>query len=164
MVGEHSSATGPGEWEADSAHSPGLSRAHAREGIDWVAHPSRHEPWPKTALLVAIIVGVAVVAAQALAHWFYGLVSLLVLTASLVRYFFPTHYALDAEGVECTLLGFVRRYAWTRFRRVDAHRDGVFLGPLPRPTRLDSFRGVFLRFHQNREEVVYFVRRHVPGQ
>jgi hypothetical protein len=135
---------------------------HAPSSLNWTAHPLRQEPLFKSALLIAIIAGVVAMVVDAFGHALYGLVSLMVLTLSLARYFFPTRYALDEEGCQVqALLGFVRRYPWTQFRRADVHREGIFLSPFARPSRLDTFRGTFLKFHQNRDEVLYFVRRHV---
>lgn len=115
-------------------------------------------------LLVVLIVASSAAAAVGFEHWFYGLFSLGALTASLSRYFFPTRYVLNGEGVHSEHLGLKQRRFWVEFRRADEHRDGIFLRPSARPGRLDSFRGVFLRFDQNREEVARFVRCHVPIQ
>ena len=130
------------------------------EAICWEIHPLRWEKRAKSVLLVAILIISSLAAAIGFEHWFYGIFSCFVLTFALSRYFFPTHYMLDNHGVEYQHLNFRRRRSWTEFRSVEVHRDGVFLRSLDRPSRLDSFRGLFLKFHQNREEVVYFVRCH----
>ncbi|MEE2874680.1 MAG: hypothetical protein VX893_17430 [Candidatus Latescibacterota bacterium] len=132
--------------------------------IRWQVHPLRWEPPVKSALLAGLILASAASAAIGFEHWLYGAFSLIVLVIALSRYFFPTLYALNGEGFVSAHLGLSRRRSWAEFQRVDEHRDGVFLGPFTRSGRLDSFRGVFLRFHQNRDEVVYFVRHYVPGQ
>ena len=134
------------------------------DALRWESHPLRREKATKSILLVALIVASSTAAAFGFEHWFYGVFSLGALTASLSRYFFPTYYVLDGEGVSSEHLGFKQRRSWAEFRRVDEHRDGIFLRPSARPSRLDSFRGVFLRFDQNREDVMRFVRCHVPSQ
>ena len=115
-------------------------------------------------LLVALIVASSAAAAVGFEHWFYGAFSLGALTISLSRYFFPTRYVLDGKGINSEHLGLKQRRSWAEFRRVEEHRDGIFLRPSVRPSRLDSFRGVFLRCDQNREDVARFVRCHVPSQ
>ena len=134
------------------------------DALRWESHPLRREKPAKSMLLVALIVASAAAAAFGFEHWFYGVFSLGALTVSLSRYFFPTRYALDGEGIGSEHLGLKQRRSWAEFRRVEEHRDGIFLCPSVRPGRLDSFRGVFLRFNQNRTEVVRFVRCHVPSQ
>ncbi|HIG55786.1 MAG TPA: hypothetical protein EYG11_04175 [Candidatus Latescibacteria bacterium] len=134
------------------------------DALHWQVHPLRWESPVKSALLAGLILASSASAAIGFEHWLYGGFSLLVLLIAVSRYFFPTQYILDGEGLVSVHLGLSRRRSWTEFQRVDEHRDGIFLGPFVRSGRLDSFRGVFLRFHQNREEVVYFVRHHVPAQ
>lgn len=134
------------------------------EAVRWDVHPLRWEPPGKSVLLAVLIMVSAVTAAMGFEHWLYGAFSMVVLTIAMSRYFFPTHYAIDTTGINTVHLGLRRSIPWGDFRRVDEHRDGVFLSPLVRPGRLDSFRGIFLRYHQNREEVIYFVRQHVSGR
>ena len=64
-------------------------------------------------------------------------------------------------GLECRHLGRRQARQWTQFHRIDTRPNGLFLSPFTRPSRLDSFRGFFLPFHQNRDAVVYYVRRYV---
>lgn len=132
--------------------------------LRWESHPLRREQPAKSMLLIALIIASSVAAAFGFEHWFYGVFSLGALTAALSRYFFATRYALDGTGVSSEHLGLKQHRPWAEFRRADQHRDGIFLRPSARPGRLDSFRGVFLRFDQNREEVARFVRCHVPSQ
>ena len=134
------------------------------DALCWESHPLRREKPAKSILLVALIVSAAVAAAVGFEHWFYGVFSLGALTASLSRYFFPTRYVLDGAGISSEHLGLKQRRSWAEFRRADEHRDGIFLRPSLRSSRLDSFRGVFLRFDQNREEVAHFVRCHVSSR
>ena len=134
------------------------------DALRWESHPLRREKPAKSVLLVALIVASSVAAAFGFEHWFYGVFSLGALTASLSRYFFATRYVLDGAGISSEHLGLKQRRSWAEFRRADEHRDGIFLRPSARLGRLDSFRGVFLRFDQNREEVAHFVRCHVASQ
>jgi hypothetical protein len=130
----------------------------------WRSYPLAQEAPFKSALLMAMMGGVSLGAGLSFAHWFYGALSLGVLILSLSRYFFPTLYALDQGGVHSRHLGWSRHYSWKQFRRAEVRADGVFLSPFVRPSRLDSFRGLFLRFHRNGHQVVYFVRLHVAPE
>jgi len=51
---------------------------------------------------------------------------------------------------------------WNTYRSHWPDRNGVLLSPFPRRSRLENFRGLFVRFENNREDVVAFVRRYVP--
>ena len=132
--------------------------------LRWEDHPLRSESPARSAALAGLIVASALAASVGFGHWLYGAFSLAVLTLSVSRYLFPTHYELDGVGVASRHLGVGRSRCWDEFRRVEERADGLFLSPFEGPRRLDAFRGVFLRFHQNREEVVYFVRHHVKNR
>ena len=79
---------------------------------------------------------------------------------TLGNYYLPTRYELDEHAVRVRFMGRLQEIPWGRVRRVDEHKAGVFLSPFPEPSRLDSFRGTFLRFSGNAEEVLTFVREH----
>lgn len=93
----------------------------------------------------------------------YGLLAAALLTVSLTRYFVPTDFELDEQGATVRILGQARRVPWEKVRRFSVHREGVHLSPFERPSRLDSFRGTFLRFAGNAERVVSFVERQVAA-
>lgn len=79
--------------------------------------------------------------------------ALAALSLSVSRYLLPTAYRLDGVGarVDHPLRG--RTLPWGQVRRVDVHADGLFLSPFPRPSRLDSFRGAFLRYGDDGDRV-----------
>lgn len=125
--------------------------------LAWRSFPLRDD-WPRSLLLVAIIAGVSVGIGFSFESAGWGALSLLVLCAALARYLLPTRYVLDDAGVSVAFLGAPRVRPWSDFRAFYPHRDGVHLSPFSRPSPLDPFRGVFLRFAGNREAVVAFVR------
>ena len=124
---------------------PSDPTADGRYPLDWTAHPLRDEPTWKSAALGGAIIGLSGLAATSLGGAVYGLISLVVLAASTARYLLPTRYVLDDQEAAWRYLTWQRR-SWSAFRRIDRHADGIFLSPFRRPSRLDSFRGVFLRF------------------
>lgn len=130
-------------------------------GLGWTAHPLREEPWTKSAVLGGVVVAVSAGVALSFAGLGYGLLSLGVLLASLSSYFCPTHYLLDEEGVRVRHLGHCRQRSWRQFCRIDRCRQGVFLSPFARPSRLDPFRGCLLRTPRDPEAVRQFAQRHV---
>ena len=139
-----------------------MDEGHAVDGsLCWKVHPLRQEKASKSLSLIVIVTTVSWSAAYSFGHFGYGLLSLCVLVFSLAHYFFPSRYRLDETGVSRDLLGSHTRRAWTDFRRVDARSNGLFLSPFDRPSRLDPFRGLFLPFHAEGDQVVYYVQQHV---
>ncbi len=129
--------------------------------LHWTSHPLVENPWPKSAALGGAVAVVSVGAALSFEGVEYGLLSLAVLVASLSSYFFPTHYQLGEAGVKVRHLGRNRLWPWGQFCRIDRCREGIFLSPFARPSRLDSFRGCLLRAPQDPEAVRSFAQRHV---
>ncbi len=144
--------------------APSDPTANGRNPLDWTAHPLRDEPPWKSAALGAAIIGFSGLAAASLGGAVYGLISLLALAGATARYLLPTRYVLDEREAAWRHLTWHHR-SWSAFRRVDRHADGIYLSPFRRPSRLDSFRGVFLRFGPgvDAEEVVALARDRVPA-
>ncbi len=129
--------------------------------LAWRSHPLVDD-FPKSLLLVCVLAGVCVLVGMAFGGVGYGLLSAGMLGASLARYLLPTYFKLDADGVTVRLLGHAQHVRWSQIKRISVQRTGVFLSPFERRSRLDSFRGTFLRFADNGDEVRSFVESKVP--
>ena len=139
-----------------------MDEGHGLDGpLCWEVHPLRQEKASKSLSLIVIVATVSWSTAYSFGHFGYGLLSLCVLILSMAHYFFPSRYKLDEIGVSRDILGRQTRRVWTEFRRLDARSNGLFLSPFARPSRLDSFRGFFLPFHAEGDQVVYYVQQHV---
>ena len=93
----------------------------------------------------------------------YGVLALILLFFSFSTYFFPTYYELAPHGVKISFLLFSRLRKWEYYSRYSERRGGVFLSPFTGPSRLDSFRGDFLRTGGkiSGTEVLSLVRRYL---
>jgi hypothetical protein len=131
--------------------------------VAWTSWPLRDEPPGKTLLLLALmaltstLAGLMTVSAAPLAA--------ILLFVLMGPYFLPTRYALSPRGVATRFPLFNRTRPWEAFKRCAVLQGGVFLGTFPHPSRLDSFRGVFLRFSRETDTalVLALVRAHVPA-
>ena len=132
------------------------------EELRWTVHPLLDEPRAKSGLLLAIVLGLSAVISISFGGGGYGFLAFGLLTASLSRYFLPTRYKLSTTGVRVSHLGVRRQVSWAQVRRFSVHPDGIFLSPFDRPNRLDAFRGHFIRFGENREDVIRFVQTQLP--
>ncbi len=134
------------------------------QSVTWTAHPLRSESPVKSASLVIIIFGTSVVVGLSFQSIYFAFFSVVVLTVAMSRYFLPTHYAIDGQGIAILHMGVCRHHLWSQFRRVTRHCDGLFLSPFDRPNRLDSFRGHFLRTDHHTDEVFHVVQHHILAQ
>ena len=128
--------------------------------LQWISHPVKEEPgrnW--TVLFFVALTGTAMWLTTTSLYW-VGLGVALILVA-IRQWFLPTHYTLDGEGVEMRCLFYRRRKPWREIRRADPGNHGVLLSPFAFRTRLESFRGMFVRFSGNRDKVMEFVDRHI---
>jgi hypothetical protein len=130
------------------------------ELLRWRYHPVR-EGGGRLVAVIAFLVGVPL-----LFGWLYGpffvILALLILGGSLGTYFLPTNYVFYSGGLETHFIGVTRRFTWDQFRSFYPDRNGVLLSPFPVPSRLENFRGLFVRFNGNSEAVLSIVREHVP--
>lgn len=122
-----------------SASSPDAVR------LSWRVHRLRESPQG-----VPLVAGAY---ALALGSWWLAfphpvtlLLPTVALTGALAEYLFPVTYRLTARGAhaDCGLSRLLLE--WKDVRRATHGTDGVYLSPLARPSRLDSFRGVRLRY------------------
>jgi hypothetical protein len=132
--------------------------------LSWKAHPLIDESRSRSTLLCALIAGCSLAAGLSFEGLAYGLIALVVLLLSLSRYLLPTRYSLDEKGVEISHLGRRQACPWTQLRRLDIHENGIFLSPFTRASRLDSFRGYFLRFGREKNSIIDFARTHVAPE
>lgn len=132
--------------------------------LRWTSHLLRDEAGWKSLALIVLIAGFSAGACYSLEGIVYALIACAVLVAAMSRYLLPIHYCLTEREVAVTHAGMTRRLPWDCFQNFRIHPDGVFLSPFRRPSRLDSFRGCFLRFKDNRDEVLAVVRAGVQNR
>ena len=129
----------------------------AEEAVCWRSFPLADD-FPRSLLFVVVVIGVSVLAGVTFEGLWAAAVAFALLLVAMAKYVLPTHYRLDAKNVTVRFLGHSQRTAWSRIKRFDVDSRGVFLSPFERPSRLDSFRGVLLRFAGNADEVVACVK------
>lgn len=126
--------------------------------LQWRSWPIVDD-FPRSLVLLAALAGSAAAVGVAFGGLGYALLAAALLSISLGRYLLPTAFELDQSGAAARFAGQRRRMAWGEAKRVSVQRRGVYLSPFERPSRLESFRGLFLRFAGNANEVVRFVER-----
>jgi hypothetical protein len=128
-----------------------------REEIVWSAHPFRERPragWGALVLIVAFA-GLIYASFRSLA---WSILALLVLILALNRFFFPSRFRADREGITARYLLSRKHYPWSSVRRFLYDARGGFLSTRARRSRLDAFQGLNILFGSRREEVIEFVK------
>ena len=131
--------------------------------FSWCAHPA----WER---LGPAIAGLVIVAAFAAAVWVaFGSVawaafSAIVLVATLNRFYFRSHFDIDADGITARFPLRTKRCRWSDVRRFVVDANGGFLSPRAKQTRLDAWQGLHILFGSDREPVIERIRSHVAGR
>ena len=84
--------------------------------------------------------------------------AVIIMLASMSSFFLPTRYELDQKKVKIRFCFTNREREWSGFRSFYVDKNGVLLSPFAKPSRLENFRGVYVRFSRNKDQVVDFVR------
>ncbi len=126
--------------------------------MSWVSLPVQHAPG-KGLVLVLVVAATAAAVFLGTGSPGWALLSVILLLAGVHDFLLPTSYRLSEEGVSSRILWYRRHKPWSSCRSywVDAH--GVLLSPFPERSRLESHRGLYLRFAgADRQAVVRFVQ------
>ncbi len=124
--------------------------------IEWVSFPVKEEKRKGILALVFIIVFSVLLGYAWGSLW--GCISFAFLFISLLPFYIPTYYRLDEEKIILRRFYTVEK-RWDEIRSYYPDRYGVLLSPFSYPTRLENFRGIYLRFSGNREEVLSFIEK-----
>lgn len=135
--------------------------SHAVEAepiLSWKVHLVREEPGKLFLILPVLIFSLLTCYFMFRSPLFLAAV-LFMFLSSLADYLFPIEYEISAKGASArTKLG-TTFIEWNRVRRCYVDSHGIKLSPLPARSRLENYRGVYLRFGDRREEVIETVRR-----
>ncbi len=125
--------------------------------IEWSVFPARNRK--KVVVALAIILPFLVIV-YVTSGVYWTLFSAVVLLASLSQFWTVTKYRLDDEGVTIKRPLYTIKKPWSHYRRYAVDKNGVFLSPFPRPSRIDAYRGNYLLFGEaDREKIVEFVKK-----
>jgi hypothetical protein len=134
------------------------SEAPQEQSICWRVHPARERPAAMSGAL-AVIAAFAWLAAEWMEAWAWGLFAAALMIGLLHRFFFPSEFRVNAEGVEARHALHRQRLRWQEIRRFVHDAHGGYLSTRVRPSTLDAFRGMHLMFDGNSEAAVARIRR-----
>ena len=132
--------------------------------LSWTVHPLV-ENWRKSILLGAFLTLLFIGIYWGFQSIYIALLSAIFLLGSLYKYFLPFHHHCEADKLIITSCCYRLERPWDTFRSFYVDGNGVLLSPFARPTRLENFRGVYVRFGQHSpEEVIDFITRKISPE
>ena len=123
----------------------------------WVVHPLR-ENWTRSVLL-SIFLTLVLAGVYWSFNLFLTVLAAIFLIGSLYGYFVPVRYTFYEAEIVITSLFYRSVKSWSAFHSFYVDRNGVLLSPFAKPSRLENFRGTYVRFGTNRENVLAFIER-----
>jgi len=134
------------------------------EVLSWTSHPLRKSKKKTVYLILALFLIWSLVFWATAYSWGFLFLAVLILTASLSPFFFPTRFELTQDKVKVHFLAVKKEKAWSEFRSFYPDKNGVFISPFAKPNRLENYRGLYLRYEGNQEEVLSLVKSKINFQ
>jgi hypothetical protein len=135
----------------------------AGPALEWAVHPVRRRPWVAVAVSLFVVLVIGIVRFSTDSQVF-GILAAIIMVASLAKFYFPTRYRLDDTGIMVKTMTQTLKKEWTLYRSCYPDKNGILLSPFAEPSRLENFRGLYLMFDNNRDDVTAFCRSHIGKQ
>jgi len=132
------------------------------KSLEWVCHPAKKSRRTTALVTIFIVIVIAVVYFATMSVWF-GVLAVLILFGSLTSFYFPTRYTLTDEDIFVKTTTQNLKKKWTQYRSYFPDKNGVLLSPFVRPSRMENFRGIYIKFWNNKDEVVAFVKERMEA-
>jgi hypothetical protein len=137
------------------------ARPEAAE-MQWDVHLARRKPW-RAVGVSALIVLSAAVAHGIWHHPLAALVTAALVASAVAEFLFPIHYRITSDGVLCRNFLSARYLKWSEVKHCYRDAQGVKLSPLSKPSRLETYRGIYLWLGDDPEAVLAAIRTHLHG-
>jgi hypothetical protein len=132
--------------------------------LKWISHPLKKSR-KRTAFLILALFAIWSLVFWATAYsWGFLFLAVVILMGSMSPFFFPTKYELTQDRVKVRFLAVKKDKAWTEFRSYYPDKNGVFISPFAKPSRIENYRGLYLRYEGNGKEVLDFVKSKINFQ
>ena len=125
--------------------------------LEYLCHPARRDMRITVLATVFIIICVILVWLISYSLLLVAL-AVLILFGSLAGFYFPTRYRFYDDHLIVKTTAQTLRKEWSQFRSYYPDKNGVLLSPFGRPTRLENFRGLYIKFAGNRQAVMDIVK------
>lgn len=125
--------------------------------LTWKVHLLRENP--SKVFLIAPVLLASLLICYAVSHsLLYMAVIAFLFVSALGDYLFTVRYEIHDWGASARTLFSKTLIEWDRVKKYYLDDRGIKLSPLGHQSRLEAYRGVYLRFGDNKEEVIQVVR------
>lgn len=145
------------EPQPDKHDLPAAGSPSSAPLYEYVCHPARRNRTITVLTTIFLIVCVILVWLISFSPFLVAL-AVVILFGSLAGFYFPTRYYFFEDYLLVKTTIQTVRKEWSLFRSYYPDRNGVLLSPFGHPTRLENFRGTYVKFERNRDRVMEIVR------
>ena len=132
----------------------------AVELLAWTTHPIKKRPVASILVTLFILV-IPFIVLSITSSRIFGFLSLVVLFASVAKFYFPTYFTLtDTEVIIKSSTQTIKK-KWSEFRSYYPDKNGIQLSPFVDKSRLENFRGLYIIFDDNAEDVLRIVSQKI---
>lgn len=142
--------------EVDSSTS--MTDSSQVDEISWCVHPFV-ENWKRTVFLLMFLSSILVILYVGFQSIIIVFFSAILLIAPLYKYFLPFHYHCGQDSLVISTCCYNFERQWSSFKSNYIDKNGILLSPFSKPTRLENFRGIYIRFGQHSPtEIVDYIQ------
>lgn len=131
--------------------------------LEWTVHPLKAN-WKVSIGLIVFLIAINTAIYFSFDSLTFLFLSIVFLFGSLSSFFLPATYILNDEGITVKSIFRKSTRNWGYFKSYYPEKKGIFLSPFPQPSRLENFRGLFVRFNNNKTEVVEFIKQRLNSK
>lgn len=125
--------------------------------IKWTVHPIKKN-WKVSILVIIFLLVICISISFSFDSLLLSFFSAIFLFGSLSSFFLPTTYTLYDKGIIIKTVFREVYKDWGFFKRYYIDKNGILLSPFPHRTRLENFRGLYIKFNNNKEEVTSYIK------
>ena len=126
--------------------------------LEWIVHPLIAN-WKVSVGLIAFLIALCTAIYFSFNSLTFLFLSIIFLVGSLSPFFFPTTYTINDDGINIKTVFRKSSKNWGYYKSYYPDKNGILLSPFPHPSRLENFRGLYVRFNNNKADVVNFVKQ-----
>jgi len=127
----------------------------------WIFHPAKAS-WLVSTLLTVFLFLLLIMVYWLTQSRLFTLIGTVVLVGSMRSFYFPTEYKLFDDRIEVLYTISSLKKSWDIYRRVYPEKNGVFLSTFTRPTRMENFRGLFVKYGEaDRERILEIIQNRI---
>ena len=128
----------------------------------WQVHLAKSEPGK--CLICQLIILAVFLTGYFAGSMLFGIVMALAVTLACAEFLFPVKYEINSEYASQTILFRKNTVLWSNVKKCYIDDYGIKLSTLGYPTRLEAFRGLYLRFADNAETVTQLVEKYAKHE